>query len=544
MASPRDGLAAEVARFGVERKHPVMRLIFATPIFLVLLAVACAALGATTESVRTKDHPIVDDAFLHGYSHNKVVDTIAGQKYRTLTIQCKCVDHKTATLDADSNNQYDFFSVWTRDLYWGALGWIQAGDQEVLDRAKGSIQALIACKNRNKADGHVKGWPLNNGRYYVPQAYCMGGAIAEDFFPYDSESQADFLLFAHLYWKSSGDTAFIKSIWDDIAYVVKNIEIMDTSGNSLPDDLWGSYDYQGLGQGMEEPLMCAKASAAYRAVAEMARAIGNRDESKRLAELSGRVKKTMNLPISEGGLWKPLPNRGGYYVNHRVIKKGEEGIDDRFIPYESLVPMFYGMTSSAQNKAIFDRLDGNFDGYYDLKWGPMYVAPAGRDAKSVLECSTTPWLGFLDVYLRCKHGREQNRSRIFSLLIKHAYDVPGACFSEGAGINGGLTGGSGRTWDNGNFFHCLISGVYGIEKTAQCIGVVAPTQMQGFLLTELKNVRWSDAVYDFMWAGVGTKIVKLTLDMVPQQAIRQSGVDTYQLSEKSGKHSVVVTVGD
>jgi hypothetical protein len=511
---------------------------------LAVLAVACVALCATTESVRTKDYPVVDDAFLHGYTHNKVVDTISGKKYNTLTIQCQCAKGTMPAVDSDSNNEYGFFSVWTRDLYWGALGWIQAGDQEVLGRAKGSIQALIACKNRNKADGHVKGWPLNNGRYYIPQAYCIGGAIADDFFPFDSESQADFLLFAHLYWKSSGDTEFIKSIWDDIAYVVKNIEIMDTNGNSLPDDLWGSYDYQGLGQGMEEPLMSAKASAAYRAVAQMAKAIGKRDEAKRLSALSDKVKKTMNLPISEGGLWKPLPNRGGYYVNHRVIKKGEEGIDDRFIPYESLVPVFFGMTTSAQNKAVFDQLDGNFDRYYNLKWGPMYVAPAFHDAKSVIDCSTTPWLGFLDVYLRCKYGREQNRSRIFSLLIKHAYDVPGACFTEGAGINGGLTGGSGRTWDNGNFFHCLISGVYGIEKTAQGIGVVAPTQMQGFPLTELKNVRWNNAVYDFQWVGSGTKISKLTLDSATQQSLRVSGADTYQLLEKSGRHSVVVTLGD
>lgn len=482
----------------------------------------------------------MDDAFMHGYVHNKIGDIISGQKYNTLMIQCPCSKGEVPELDSDGNYKYKHYSVWTRDLYWGALGWIQAGDREVLERTKTGLLALIQCKNRNKAEGKNKSWPLNNDRFYIPQAYCVGGAVATDFFPYDSESQADFLLLAHLYWKSSGDTEFIKSIWADIAYVTKNIEIMDTSGNSLPDNLWGSYDYQGLGQDTEEPLMCAKASAAYRSVAEMAKAVGKGDEAKRLAALADKVKKTMNLPISEGGLWKPLPD-GGYYVNKRIIKKGEEAIDDAFIPYESLVPIFCGMSSPAQIKAVFDRLDKNFDRFYNLKWGPMYVAPAIHNEQSVMDCSSTPWLGFLDVYLRCKHGQEKHRSEIFSMLIKHAYDVPGSCFTEGAGIFGSLTGGSGRTWDNGNFFHCLVSGVYGIEKTAQGVGVVAPTEMHGFALSELRNVRWNDAIYDFQWIGNGSKITKLAVDSEVQ---KHSGNDAYLLTEKSGRHSVSITLGD
>jgi len=504
---------------------------------LSVLALACCADGSVTEHVRTTDFPVVNDAFLHGYAHNKVTDTISGKQYRTIAIQC--VNSKVHI--ADAGNEFRGFSVWTRDVYWGSLGWLQAGDGEVVSRVRTSIEALIACKNLNKADGHVEWWPLANGRYYIPQAWTTGGKIAEGFYPYDSESQADFLLLTHLYWKSSADTAFIKSIWGDIAYVTANIEIMDTNGNSLPDNLWGSYDYQGLGQDMEEPLMCAKASAAYSCVAEMAAAVGHRDEAKRLAALARKVKHTMNLPVSEGGLWIPKPD-GGYYANKRVITKGQEQVDETFIPYESLVPMFFGMTDKARNKAILDRLDANFDKYYNLKWGPMYVAPAAHNEKSVIDSSSTPWLGFLDVYLRCKLGRETNRARIFSMLLDHAYDIGAAPFTEGAGIDGSLTGGAGRSWDNGNFFHCLVSGVYGIEKSADHIELTPPTPMEGHALTQLKNIRWHDAVYDVRWEGSGSRISSVTVDSVEVRPTLRRGGQVWVLTERSGMHTVVVNL--
>lgn len=499
-----------------------------------LLAVAgpiWAASGHTVENVKTADIAVVQDAFTHGYTHNEIIDTIGGKPYPTLTIQCV----NSGAHQPHSDQSKEFFSVWTRDLYWGFLGWSQAGDANVLKRMKTSILALIACKNHNKADGHNKSWPLSDGRHYIPQAWCTGGRIAEDFFPYCSESQADFLLLTHNYWRMTGDTAFIKSIWGDIEYVTNTIELMDTNGNSLPDNLWGSYDYQGLGVDQEEPLMSAKASAAYRAVASLAHEVGKDDEAKRLTDLSERVWRTMNMPVSKGGLWK---TDGGYYVNSRRITKGSEGVDDRFIPYENLVPMFLGMTSSTQDKLIFDRLDRGFETYYDSKWGPMYTAPAARTENSVIDHSSTPWLGFLDVYLRCKKRDSKVRSDVFGLLIKHAYDVPAAPISEGAGITGNLTGGAGRSWDNGNFFHCLICGIYGLEKSQAGIQVNAPAKMDGFPLTELKDVRWEEAVYDFSWKGQGSRIGEVLLDGKPCRSNLSAG--SYVLHEPTGSHKVTV----
>jgi hypothetical protein len=125
-----------------------------------------------------------------------------------------------------------------------------------------------------------------------------------------------------------------------------------------------------------------------------------------------------------------------------------------------------------------------------------------------------------------------------------------ARFAEGAGNSGVLTGGAGRAWDNGNFFHCLINGIYNIEKDKDGLTIGAPVKMADFPLTELNNVRWRDAVYNLQWRGAGTKIKTVTLDGRPVTKISgRSYADTlkgghqtgrYRLAENTGTHEVVV----
>jgi hypothetical protein len=515
------------------------------PAFVILTGVCLtfftspsfARLQPDTEHVATKDLPVVNDAFLQGYTHNEITDVIQGRGYPTLAIGCTGT-YGYRPHDEASTNQS--FSVWTRDLMWGYLGWSQAGDDRALARMRSSLDVLINCMHRNQAVGKNKSWPLNDGRFYIPQAFTNGGTIAQSFFPFCSESQADFLLLAHEYWMMSGDDAYIRHIWPDILYVTETLEKMDSNGNALPDQLWGTYDYQGIGRNTEEPLMSAKTARAYRDVAEMARHIGQPKEARPLEKLAERIQVQMNKPVEKGGLWKPLPNGGGYFVNQRnhINENAGEGIiDDRFIPYENLVPIFCGMTSKAQTEAIFAELDRGFDRFYALKWGPEYVVPAHASPKKVIDCSTAPWLGFLDVYLRCKFDHPANRSEIFKLLIAHAYDVPSAPFAEGAGNSGVLTGGAGRAWDNGNFFHCLINGIYNVEKNKNGLTIGAPVRMADFPLTELNNVRWRDAVYNLQWRGERTKIETVTMDGRP---VTKLAGGRYQFAEKTGAHEVVV----
>ena len=449
--------------------------------------------------VSSPDVPLIDAVFLHGYVHNMVEESVPGGVLPCLTVG----DIHRGVHIGGGRKQ---FSVWTRDLYWGFLGWAQAGDDSVLRVMKSSLQLLLMAKARNQALGKNPSWPLNDKRFYIPQAFTTGLVIATHFFQFCSESQADFLLLAYNYWQLSGDLAFIHSIWPEIVYITQSIQLMDTNGNSLPDALWGTYDYQAIGRNTEEPLMSAKTGLAYRCVSAMAQALGKQDYAAQLADLSDNVKQTMNRPVEDGGLWKQ-DSQSGYFA---IRKHGM--IDPVFVPYESLVPIWCGMTSPEHEEAIFSRLDAHFSEIYDLPYGPMYCAPLGERQQCQMQCSSVPWLAFLDVYLRGKKGHNRNRSTIYNLLMKHALDAGGIPFSEGVGINGCLTGGAGRAWDNGNFFHMLVSGIYGIEKTHDGISITPPAPIDGTPLTEMRNVRWRNATCNFRWRGAGTSIESVRLN--------------------------------
>lgn len=480
--------------------------------------------------VMSRDYKVIDAAFLHGYTHNIVNENIDGKKMPTLMIQC-------TNGKVHSNLSKDHsFSVWTRDLYWGFLGWVEAGDDSVLEIMKSSLSLLVMAKNKHQALGQNRKMPLNDGRFYVPQAFTKGIKPSTEYWPWCAESQADFLLLASDYWKLSGDLNFIRSIWNDIVYVNETLELMDSNGNSLPDTYYGSYDYQGIIDA-EEPLLCAKTSMAYSSVAGLAHMLGKEEYAKKLEILASKIKVTMNKNIDDGGLWKK-DKEGGYYVNMRKFTKSGIEIIDNFIPYDNLVPMWCGMTESQQDKAIFTKLDEGFKEYYDLTYGPMYCAPAGHNSQSVMECSSVTWLAFLDVYLRGKKGHDVNRSKIFDLLMKNAYIAGGVPFSEGAGIFGTFTGNAGRSWDNGNFFHMLICGIYGIEKSQNGISISPPENIEGSPLKELLNFCWRNAVYDFNWIGTGKRIKKVTMD--GNKVISKSGI--YKLTREVGRHVVVITL--
>jgi hypothetical protein len=487
--------------------------------------------------VTTRDYDAVNAAFLHGYVHNMVREHVDGEYIPTLTIQC--TDGSIHQVEGSLAAGRTTFSVWTRDLYWGFLGWSQAGDDHVLDMMKSSLKLLILAKNRNQAIGQNKVWPLNDERFYIPQAYTTGLKAALDFYPWCSESQADFLLLAYNYWKLSNDSVFIGSIWSEITYVTKTLELLDTDGNSLPDALWGSYDYMWLKTDSEEPLMCAKTSKAYSCVAELARMMGREAYAVRLEKLAATIRETMNRPVENGGLWKKEGD-GGYYVQMRSIKKGSAHIEEMFLPYDNLVPMWCGMTSPAQDVAIFKKLDANFDKVYNLAYGPMYCAPAGHNENSVMDCSSVTWLAFLDLYLRGERQYETNRSKIYDLLMENANDAGGIVFPEGAGVYGNLTGGAGRSWDNGNYFHMLICGIYGLEKDKNGIMISDPHKIENQPLTELLNFCWRDAVYNFHWKGDGKRIVKMMCDGTELKPSGGKGI----LTARTGRHEVEIILGN
>ena len=516
----------------------------AATVALLAMVIPSAGRTAMTEPAITSTHvesadcALIDAAFHHGYTRLCVDEPVGDRMLGTLTIQSATEGRLAPNFTPGVP-----FAVWTRDLYWGFLGWAQAGDAEVLDRMRSSLELLILAMRNNQAYGQSEEFPLDDERFYVPQAWTPGLKTAMGFYPFDSESQADFVLLARDYWRLSGDLDFIRSIWADICYVTKTIEVLDTDGNSLPDRLSGSYDYQYMGRDTEEPLMCAKTVESYRAVAQLARELGRDAIAERYEPLAERVRQTMNRPVDEGGLWLPVSadGGGGHYVNSRSIRKGAEGLDARFIPYENIGPVFFDVPTREQEDAIYRHLDAGFDTYYDLKYGPMYTAgtvPLNDEASLY---SSTPWLGFLDVYLRCRRGHEGRRSDIWQLLMDHAGAVrPDVPFAEGIGVNGTLTGGAGRSWDNGNYFHTLIVGIYGIEKSSAGVRITPPVPLKSAPVTELKNVRWRDAVIDFTWQGSGARLKEIRVD----GETRGGPCAEFLLTEPTGHHTVIVVLGE
>ena len=65
-----------------------MRRLCAAALFGVMIMHVNAIGDAEKKHVTTKDIPVADDAYLHGYTHNCVTDTVAGKQYPTITIQC------------------------------------------------------------------------------------------------------------------------------------------------------------------------------------------------------------------------------------------------------------------------------------------------------------------------------------------------------------------------------------------------------------------------------------------------------------------------
>ena len=495
-----------------------------------------------SKHVTCKDIKPTSDAYRDGYQRCLVSETIDGKVIPLLSI-ISVTGNKYLPYE-DKNR---FYSVWTRDLYWGFLGWAQAGDDSVLQVMKDCIRSLIIAKNKNQALGKFHP-PINDKRYYIPQAFCKGFSIANDFMPQNAESQAHFILLARNYWNLTGDTDFIKSIWEDLKYVAVTIKKMDTNGNLIPDYVGGSYDYQGVGINTEEPHLTATVIAAYQAMTDLAKVVGEENFGKVYSRLAKNLKIQMNKPVSEDGLWMPDKKQ---YINMRIIKKGGEKphIDDRFIPYENLTPIFYGITSKEQEKDIFDNLNANFKKFYDLKYGPMYVAGAAKNEKSEFDFTSTPWLGFVDVFIRLRDlpdynaewdkNNSDNASKIFKLLLDHAYDISPACFTEGMGIYGYLSGCSGRSWDNGNFFHTLIVGICGLEKSQFGITISAPKQLKNSPVNELKNMHWRNAVYNFEWKGKGKKIKNITVD---KKVIEPEADGNYLLKNPKGEHEVIISI--
>jgi hypothetical protein len=103
-------------------------------------------------------------------------------------------------------------------------------------------------------------------------------------YPHDMpvEENADYILLMYNYWKSSGDTAFMKSEFSHIRDYARFIFNCDTDGDGMPDLNVANTIDQGspaIQNSRNQTYLGVKALAAYQAAAEMARAQDSPDNS-------------------------------------------------------------------------------------------------------------------------------------------------------------------------------------------------------------------------------------------------------------------------
>jgi hypothetical protein len=58
----------------------------------------------------------------------------------------------------------------------------------------------------------------------------------------------------------------------------------------------------------------------------------------------------------------------------------------------------------------------------------------------------------------------------------------------------------------------LICGVYGLEKSNSGILIYSPKPINGVPLTELRNICWRKAIYNFTWEGKGSQLAHVFVD--------------------------------
>ncbi|MDY6796452.1 MAG: DUF5719 family protein [Actinomycetota bacterium] len=124
-------------------------------------------------------------------------------------------------------------------------------------------------------------------------------------YPHDMpvEENADYILLIYNYWKTSGDTAFVKSEFGHVKDYTRFIFKCDTDGNGLPDINVANTIDQGsaaVQNSTNQTYLGVKALAAYRAASEMASAQDTPDQAF-IASCEERV-RLINLTLGDE-LW-------------------------------------------------------------------------------------------------------------------------------------------------------------------------------------------------------------------------------------------------
>jgi glycogen debranching enzyme len=261
-----------------------------------------------------------------------------------------------------------------RDAMWTALAINSYGD------FRSTRMALEFLKKFQRADGKIP--------HEISQSASLIPWFTDYEFPWASADATPLYVIAQAdYWRSTGDTEFLKANWDSIVKAYRFSEATDTDGNGLIENTkFGHGWVEGgpLRPAHEEIYMQGLWIEASRNMAELAQALGDGATAARAREHGERTRAAMEQtywladrgfyafstrqPTTETPEAEPGPHRAVRQARMEELSKARLIDEDTVLP---AVPLWWRTMSDERAQSEIDHLGG---GRMATDWGARIIS--------------------------------------------------------------------------------------------------------------------------------------------------------------------------
>ncbi|HEV2914806.1 MAG TPA: GH116 family glycosyl hydrolase [Pyrinomonadaceae bacterium] len=265
-----------------------------------------------------------------------------------------------------------------RDAMWTALAINSYGD------FPSARTALAFLKQFQRADGKIP--------HEISQSASLIPWFTDYEFPWASADATPLYVIAHAdYWRSTGDTEFLKANWDSIQKAYRFSEATDTDGNQLIENTkFGHGWVEGgpLRPAHEEIYMQGLWIEASRDVAELARVMNDAAMIERASATAERTRAAMEqtywlagrgfyafstrLPMTEPAEAEPGPNRAVRQARMDELASARLIDEDTVLP---AVPLWWRTMMDERAQSQIDHLGG---GRMATDWGARIISGESR----------------------------------------------------------------------------------------------------------------------------------------------------------------------
>jgi glycogen debranching enzyme len=261
-----------------------------------------------------------------------------------------------------------------RDAMWTALAINSYGD---FSRTRTALEFL---KKFQRADGKIP--------HEISQSASLIPWFTDYEFPWASADATPLYVIAHAdYWRTSGDTAFLKANWDSLQKAYRFSEATDTDGNQLIENTGFGHGWvEGgpLRPAHEEIYMQGLWIEASRSMAEMAQALDDAAMVARARDHAERTRAAMEqtywlegrgfyafstrLPMTETPEAEPGPNRPVRQARMEELARARLIDEDTVLP---AVPLWWRTMQDERAQSEIDHLGS---GRLATDWGTRIIS--------------------------------------------------------------------------------------------------------------------------------------------------------------------------